>query len=664
MCALCKTMATFYKKLHHYHWQNKSLITAFLIIHFVLFTILLLRDYGRLQFLELALYDKLLTQQSSQLPADKRITLVLINDDDQRRYGWPVTDRQLLKALTHILAQKPQVIGLDIYRDLPVPAHSSAYQQLQQLFSQNAQIIAITKVISNKGIYVSPPQALIGSKRVGFNDLIVDNDGVIRRGLFFMSDEQQKLYWSFSLRLALRYLAQTGVYLTNHPQTSQDYLGTSPLPPPLTPHYGNYVEIDAKGYQYLLTYPGPLNQFDTVSFHSVISQQFPSDFFKDKIVILGTKAEATPDFFYIPVTLERISGAEIHAYATSQLLRLAAGQSITIKSLTAIQELVWIWSWAILSGLVGLWASSIWRFILATLSGMVLLLVISWWSFVYGWWLPWAAPTLSWLVILCVMIIYFYSQERYERSLLMNLFSRYVSKDIADLIWQSRKQYFQQGRLRPQRIISTVLFSDLQDFTTISENLDPNVLMEWLNEYMACMVSQVELHHGQVNKFMGDAIMAVFGTPLGEALPENEAQNARNAVNCALAMQEALMVLHQQWQKKAFPLIRIRVGIATGALVAGSLGNIHRQEYTVLGDTVNIAARLESFDKQFDKFNDCRILIDENTLAALDENYSVDYIGKASLKGRKELVPIYQVNQAHGIFIQQQTGKSSKLINL
>ncbi len=180
-----------------------------------------------------------------------------------------------------------------------------------------------------------------------------------------------------------------------------------------------------------------------------------------------------------------------------------------------------------------------------------------------------------------------------------------------------------------------MLFSDIQNFTRISEQLDPNVLFVWLNTYMDVMTSVVLAQHGVVNKYIGDAIMAVFGLPQPNAPLQDVPRCAQRAVDCALAMRAALPLLNQQFARQGLPMVAIRIGIATGTVAAGTLGNTQRLEYTVIGDTVNTAARLEETrEVEEDDAAHCRILISEYTLSHLSHRYQTEPVGALSLKGK------------------------------
>jgi adenylate cyclase len=174
--------------------------------------------------------------------------------------------------------------------------------------------------------------------------------------------------------------------------------------------------------------------------------------------------------------------------------------------------------------------------------------------------------------------------------------------------------------------------------------MDPQALMDWLNQYMETMVDVVEKqHNGQVNKFIGDAVMAVFGVPIPSVNFEEISRDATNAVSCALSMRREIERLREMWAIKGLPLIRMRVGIFTGPVLVGSLGGVERQEYAVIGDTVNTASRLESFDKNVEADTPCRILIGESTLHYLSNEFQTDCVGEVYLKGKQEKVTIYRV---------------------
>jgi adenylate cyclase len=161
------------------------------------------------------------------------------------------------------------------------------------------------------------------------------------------------------------------------------------------------------------------------------------------------------------------------------------------------------------------------------------------------------------------------------------------------------------------------------------------------------MAGAVMKHGGVVEKYIGDSIMAVFGVPIPRASQEQIGNDAQNAIRCSLAMREEMEKLNELWKQRGLPACSTRIGIHTGPLVAGSLGSLDRQEYTVIGDSVNTASRLESFGKDSDdphlRDDKCRILISEATRAFLGGQFQLHQVGTMSLKGKSEKVMIFAV---------------------
>ena len=181
--------------------------------------------------------------------------------------------------------------------------------------------------------------------------------------------------------------------------------------------------------------------------------------------------------------------------------------------------------------------------------------------------------------------------------------------------------------------------------------------MDWLNECMEPMAKQVSAHGGVVEQYTGDAIVAVFGVPIARKDEEEISQDAINAVNCALAMETTLRDLNRQWLARIGLTTAMRIGIYTGPMVAGSLGSSERLEYVVIGDAVNVASRLESFDKELFPLNladrPCRILTGEATLCRLGEQFHTERVGEVSLKGKEEKIRVYRVvSRATGVLIE------------
>jgi len=234
-------------------------------------------------------------------------------------------------------------------------------------------------------------------------------------------------------------------------------------------------------------------------------------------------------------------------------------------------------------------------------------------------------------------------QERKDRETLMRLFSQHVSPAIAESMWAHREEFMDGNRPRPQKLTATVLFTDFRNFSTVSENLQPTEVMEWINDYMQSLARHIESHSGFINKYMGDAIMAVFGFPASLTADANIQQDAANAVRCALNMGTELSRLYDNWKKLGRSPVQMRVGIFSGPAVAGCIGSSDRLEFTVMGDTVNTAARLESFDKDYAASDACRILIGHSTFELVNGKFATEFVQTIELKGKARKTSIYRV---------------------
>lgn len=294
---------------------------------------------------------------------------------------------------------------------------------------------------------------------------------------------------------------------------------------------------------------------------------------------------------------------------------------------------------------MGVLVRSPWRFLSLVLGCLFIIAFAVYFAFLHGWWVPLVPPAIAWFIAAAVITAYISNKERLERAFLMQLFSKHVSREVAEVIWKERDQFLDGGRPRSQKLISTVLFTDLEGFTTLSEKMDPQALIDWLNTYLESMAQLVMGHGGIVDEYAGDGLKADFGVPLPRTTETEISQDAVNAVNCALAMEKELKRLNTFWQERNLPTVNMRVGIFTGPVVAGSLGSTQRLKYTTIGDTVNIASRLERFGKDligYDFTNSpCHIVIGESTLRYLSNHFRTEKVGEVILKGKVEKITAY-----------------------
>ena len=214
-----------------------------------------------------------------------------------------------------------------------------------------------------------------------------------------------------------------------------------------------------------------------------------------------------------------------------------------------------------------------------------------------------------------------------ERDRLKETFGKYVTRQVADRILDGNV------RLGGETLPVTVLFSDIRSFTSISEKMEPKALLDFLNVYFSGMVESVMKHEGVVDKFIGDAIMAVFGAP------EPRPSDPINAVKAALEMRERLLRVNEGFRARGLPEIRSGIGLHTGQVVAGNMGHIDRMEYTVIGDTVNLASRLESLTKELH----VDVILSETTYEAVRDEVEAEPLQELQVKGREQPVRVYRL---------------------
>jgi adenylate cyclase len=591
--------------------------------------------------------------------------LFRIGEEDIRRFSHPLCDRLLARALEKLLASEPRVVGVDLYRDVPVPSCGAGAAEaplateapdLARLATSSDRIVTVMKFPDERGVGTPPPYFSSPRSRIGFSDLPVDPGGTTRRGLLYLWDGDVA-HVSFALQLALGFLQDDGITL--EPDASDPNrvrLGGTTIPP-FRGWDGAYVRADDGGYQFLLDYADGPDAFPAWTLADLLDGRVPDSALRGKIALLGTTSPSVKDEFYTPWNREpdeghAMSGLDVHAHAVSQLIRIARGDSAPISSASEAVESAWIALFAALGALLGLWNRSALAAASLALGGVALLMGVAWASFWSGRWIPLVPPVLALLgtaglVTLCIAAI-----ERFERREVTRLFSRFLRPKVADEIWRQRDQFMQggeqPGRPRSQRAVITVLMSDLIGYTETTEKIDPDALMTWVNDYMNAMADVIERHDGVVDDYAGDGIKANFGFPVPRQSSSEIDADASNAVHCALAMQAAMERLNQDWRKRELPTGRLRVGLCTGPAVVGALGGDRSLKFTSVGDVVNTAARLESLESEGLGFEvgTARILIGEDTWRRVGGEFETVDLGMHALKGKAEKIRIFRVTGA------------------
>ena len=410
--------------------KNRSWLEAMLAAATIAGLVIAAENAALFQLLEWAALDQFFRWRPQE-PPDPRIAIVTISESDIVKLGqWPVPDTLLAEIILNLKAHNPRVIGLDLYRDLPVePGHDA----LVEVFQSAPNLIGIEKAIGNP---VPPSPTLKSLERVAMADVLLDADGKVRRALISVKPKDGKTKLSLGLRAALMYLEAEGI--TPEPiDKTKIRLGRATFVP-FTGNDGGYVRTNAGGYQVLLNFRGLLDRFSSISITEVLENKIPLELIRDRIVLIGATAESLNDFFYTPHSTrligspKRIPGVAIHANLTSQILSSALEGRPFIRVWAEPLEWLWTLGWSFLGasatcGLVKSKGASkrissqgIAAVILILLSGSVPF-TTSYLAFLAGWWLPVVSPLLALTGSgMAIAIYYSLSEERQSKRELSN----------------------------------------------------------------------------------------------------------------------------------------------------------------------------------------------------------------------------------------------------
>lgn len=344
--------------------------------------------------------------------------------------------------------------------------------------------------------------------------------------------------------------------------------------------------------------------------------------FKDKIVFVGITASGLLDVFNTPFG-QVMPGIQLHASMADSVL--------ANRFIRPAPDATRVWAIIGFAMLVGLMAALL-PYVAAAAGALLTISGWTWYSlfaFEHGLWVNMAQPLLAIAVALFAGTAYQYFVEGYEKRVVKKLFGRYVSKDV----FQQLVANPELAELGGKRREMSVLFSDIRGFTTVTEKGNPEELVAQLNEYFSRMVAVVFRHQGTVDKFVGDMVMALFGAPL------DDADHAEHAAAAAVDMVRDLGELNQKWAAEGRAQLDIGIGINSGDMIAGNIGSSSIMSYTVIGDNVNLGARLESLNKDYKT----RIIISDATRTRLHGNYKIRPLGDVVVKGKTRPVAIFEL---------------------
>ena len=544
-------------------------------------------------------YDFLVNHWKT-VPQNHDIVFVDFDEASFREINrFPIPRSTVAKLIRKINEGAPKIIGLDFF--LSEARDSIDDRLLQRALTEAGNVLVASQVSSHGRPGVRPlpmfcdPEILehgtslckegtSGAYGFAFVNLPIDSDGFVRQSFLFSTGAQASI--SFPLMLAQLFAAEQ-IKPGNRDHAS----------------FLNHAVPYADGNQTTFL----IGQWDDnlvrkVSANDVLNgRASPVKEFSGKLVLIGQSNDAARDWQFTPLfrsahsdgSRTLLAGTEVHAAAIATLLN---GTAVT----TANESAIWILT-LVLGGVL-VWftlRAPLRHAMTAVLGAMILAFITAQILFSYGHiWYQFLLTEVSIALVPPVALAFKYVHERLlrsealaDREQLMGLFSRYVSPEVAQEIWRRRDQVVLSGEQR----VATVFFSDIRSFTASTAGKPSQAVLEWLNGYLTAMEEVISAEGGFLNKFMGDGLMVLFGVPISDGVE----QDARKAVQTAHGMLERVDELNRRnYGNHSFPPLKIGIGIHTGQLTCGNVGSRKRLEYSVIGETVNLASRLESLTKE------------------------------------------------------------------
>lgn len=622
-------------------------ITSFVIL---LALILFFFDFPFLRFMELKTLDLRIASRGT-LPTGSETVIAVIDEKSLTELGrWPWPRTTIAKLVDKLKASGAKAVGFDIVFSEPDKndaalagsiaragnvtlgyffhlskkdvAHLSEKDIAKDADNiKNSRYQIINSLEKNPDDSSLPkayaPQANLKifsgtSANSGFFNMIPDTDGSMRWSPLVIKFGNN-YYSSLPVSVLHQYL--------NWPLVSLNLAG-----------YGaegikigdTTVPTDESG-RLLVNYMGPAKTFPHYSISDILKGRIPAEKIRNKIVLVGATAIGIYDLRVTPFGAT-YPGVEIHATVIDNILHR---NFLTHSGFTRFIDLCAIILFGLLMGLIIPRLKAV-KGIFFALTIIGVFLAINMLLFArYNVWLNLIYPALTMITIYLGITVYRYITEEREKKKIRGAFQYYLTASVINEMLKNPDKL----KLGGDKKNLSVLFSDIRGFTTISEKLTPEELVHLLNEYLTAMTDIVFKYDGMLDKYMGDAIMAVFGAPL------DQTDHARRACQTALDMMNELHRLQKKWIEEGKPPLNIGIGINSGDMVVGNMGSQMRFDYTVMGDMVNLGSRLEGTNKEYGS----NIIFSEFTYDAVKDFMCCRELDWVRVKGKKLPVKIYEL---------------------
>ncbi|MDC0835422.1 EAL domain-containing protein [Geitlerinema sp. CS-897] len=415
MPRLCDTARTLRSTIARYISKNSALKTSFLgvkpsvaIVHLaVTVAVGLAQTGGAFERAERLAFD-LAVRRRSDPSTPSLVTIVAVTETDLTEYQWPLSDAMLAEAIERLQRHSPRAIGLDLYRSVAVGEGAIALDA--QLDAPN--VIAIRSIATPEHGGTPAPET-VSPDRVGFNEVPLDRDGVVRRQLLFATDSEGELLFSLASRLAFRYLQPDGIAPKNGSSVSDSIrLGQTTLVP-LDRTAGGYRNIDPSGYQILLDYRTSTGSVPTISLDDLLNDRIDPQAIRDRVVLIGSIAPSLRDLFATPFSgsendsaAVKMPGVELHAQMVRHLVAIAQGDRRPWRYAPDWLEVLWAWAWILLGTGLAWRVRRPWYLAGAIVAALAGLWLLELGFFAAAWWIPIAWPRMGFLVAAAATLAY------------------------------------------------------------------------------------------------------------------------------------------------------------------------------------------------------------------------------------------------------------------
>jgi adenylate cyclase len=620
-------------------WSKLVTVSA---IFFTAFLLSFSLRYGIPAFedLELKTLDWRFEWKGVESVEDSPIVLVTIDNDSFEALPerWPYPRSYYAHVVENLTRAGAIVIGIDVIFDVPDKYDPQKDVHLAEAIRASGKVILARKLEQSPRLrtyrfLVEPIDTLKDAARnsMGLVSIESDVDGIYRRYPVYQMYRDEYLF-SFVVEVIKKF---AGDHLSVQFDRGKNYVQAGEFRIPLY-----------ESSTMLINFAGPAGTFPQYSFASVIDDERidlgenydlnffteslqPDSVFKDKIVLIGSTVAELHDNFPTPFleyhgTLTEMPGVEILANAVHTVLNNVQYRKpsfwiilvIMLILIALIQYLIFrlstVWS-AVLTVIILLIVVAS-QFVLFTRYHLVMEMVF---------------PVLGISFAFVSITLYRFVLTQQEKRKIMGAFQQYVPPKVIKELLEHPEKLTLGGEERHM----TVLFTDVANFTTISETLSPQDLVLLINEYLSKMTEIIMKYDGIIDKYEGDAIMAEFGAPV------HYQDHALKACYTALEMQKHLKELSRQWRMEGKPVLSCRAGINTGNMVVGNMGSKKVFDYTVLGDEVNLASRLEGANKIFGT----RVMISDSTYQEVKEACAARPLDMIMVKGRQKPVRVHEL---------------------